>query len=88
MRKSPWPHTYRTDPGMAAGTVITAINEMRWNQEEWQALRVGPCVFNRFTSGRDGTLWYYRSLAEVFEKRGAPMAALLAAEVRQMEQLA
>ena len=40
MRKSPWPHTYRTDPGMAAGTVITAINEMRWNQEEWQALRV------------------------------------------------
>ena len=40
MRKSPWPHTYRTDPGMAGGTVITAINEMRWNKEEWQALRV------------------------------------------------
>jgi (p)ppGpp synthase/HD superfamily hydrolase len=26
--------------------------------------RVGPAVFNRFTAGMDGTLWYYRSLAE------------------------
>jgi (p)ppGpp synthase/HD superfamily hydrolase len=51
-------------------------------------LKIGPSVFDRFTSGRDGTLWYYRSLAEVFEMRGAPMAALLAAEVRQMDQLA
>jgi (p)ppGpp synthase/HD superfamily hydrolase len=51
-------------------------------------LKLGPDVFKRFTAGRDGTLWYYRSLAEIFERRRAPMAALLAAEVRQMEQLA
>ena len=51
-------------------------------------LKIGPDVFNRFTTGREGTLWYYRSLAEIFERRRAPMAALLAAEVRQMEQLA
>lgn len=37
---------------------------------------------------RKGTLWHYRSLAEIFEQRRAPMAALLVAEVRQMEQLA
>lgn len=51
-------------------------------------LKIGPDVFNRFTTGREGTLWYYRSLAEIFERRRAPMAVLLAAEVRQMEQLA
>lgn len=51
-------------------------------------LKIGPDVFNRFTAGRDGTLWYYRSLAEIFEKRRAPMAAILAAEVIQIEQLA
>jgi len=51
-------------------------------------LKIGPDVFNRFTAGRDGTLWYYRSLAEIFEQRRAPMAAILAAEVIQIEQLA
>ncbi len=51
-------------------------------------LEIGPDVFSRFTAGRDGTLWYYRTLAEIFERRGAPMAAMLTAEVVQMEQLA
>ncbi len=50
-------------------------------------LKIGPDVFNRFTAGRDGTLWYYRSLAQIFEQRRAPMAAILAAEVLQIEQL-
>jgi (p)ppGpp synthase/HD superfamily hydrolase len=51
-------------------------------------LTVGPAVFDRFKAGRSGTLWYYRALAEVFTRRKAPMAALLAAEVTQMERLA
>lgn len=50
--------------------------------------KIGPDVFSRFTAGRDGTLWYYRTLAEIFERRGATMATMLAAEVVQMEQLA
>jgi len=29
----------------------------------------GPSVFTRFKAGKDGTLWYYRSLAEVFLRR-------------------
>jgi hypothetical protein len=28
---------------------------------------VGPAVFSRFTGGRDGTLWYYRSLRDAFD---------------------
>ncbi len=27
---------------------------------------VGPSVFDRFKAGRDGTLWYYRSLSDVY----------------------
>ena len=50
-------------------------------------LKVGPAVFERFKAGREGTLWYYRSLAEVFARRHAPMAALLQAEVDRMHQL-
>ena len=49
---------------------------------------IGPAVFERFKAGRDGTLWYYQSLAAVFVQRQAPVAALLAAEVAQMARLA
>ncbi len=51
-------------------------------------LKIGPDVFKRFTAGRDGTLWYYRSLAEIFIRRKAPMAAMLDAEVATMERMA
>lgn len=30
----------------------------------------GATAFQRFSAGRDGTLWYYRSLLEVFLRRG------------------
>jgi (p)ppGpp synthase/HD superfamily hydrolase len=32
---------------------------------------VGATVWERFTGGREGTIWYYRSLAEAFRQRGA-----------------
>jgi (p)ppGpp synthase/HD superfamily hydrolase len=45
---------------------------------------VGPAVFDRFTASRDETLWYYRSLAEIFTKRKiAPAGAIL----REYEQI-
>lgn len=50
--------------------------------------QVGPAVFQRFKAGRDGTLWYYQSLAQVFAKRQAKVAPLLAAEVQRMVSLA
>jgi hypothetical protein len=31
---------------------------------------IGGDVFERFTDGRDGTLWYYRELANVFTQLG------------------
>ena len=30
---------------------------------------IGPDVFSRFKAGREGTLWYYGRLAEVFAER-------------------
>lgn len=50
--------------------------------------RVGPAVFDRFTAGMAGTLWYYRSLAE---KIATALPGTLSAElmdvVERLEEL-
>jgi GTP pyrophosphokinase len=53
-------------------------------------LRVmGNALFDRFNGGRDGTLWYYESLATVFERRGPRhLAAELRRTVETMKTLA
>lgn len=49
----------------------------------------GPCMFSRFNAGRDGTLWYYGALAEVFARRlPGPLARELSDAVAQMQSLA
>jgi (p)ppGpp synthase/HD superfamily hydrolase len=49
--------------------------------------RLGPETFERFTGGRDGTLWYYRSLADrLGELAPGPLATELAALVAEMER--
>lgn len=50
----------------------------------------GQAVFERFTAGRDGTLWYYKSLLEVFEARlgrGSSLAIELRWAVERMASL-
>jgi (p)ppGpp synthase/HD superfamily hydrolase len=44
---------------------------------------VGPVVFDRFTAGAEGTVWYYRHLAVIFADRlgNHPAVAALAREV-------
>lgn len=49
---------------------------------------VGTRVFDRFTGGRDGTLGYYQSLAEIFSARGIKVAKVLDATVCWMHELA
>ena len=50
---------------------------------------VGTAVFDRFSGGRDGTLWYYEALAEVFGRRGPrDLAAELGRIVGTMRELA
>ncbi len=50
--------------------------------------RIGPKVFERFTASQEKTLWYYESLAEIFESRSAPMAKTLSSAVQAMRGLA
>lgn len=48
---------------------------------------LGPDVFSRFKAGREGTLWYYGRLAEVFAERlgdGHPLVRELSATVGEM----
>lgn len=51
--------------------------------------RVGEELWGRFRGGRDGTLWYYRSLAEIFSGSGpSGLAGQLREVVDEMERLA
>jgi (p)ppGpp synthase/HD superfamily hydrolase len=53
-------------------------------------LRVdGPAVFDRFTAKRDGTLWYYRQLADTLARvRPGPLSDRLADTVTALEAAA
>lgn len=49
----------------------------------------GDEVFERFKGGKDGTLWYYRSLADVFAETGPRrLAGELDRVVTELEELA
>jgi (p)ppGpp synthase/HD superfamily hydrolase len=50
--------------------------------------REGLVVFQRFTAGAEGTLWYYAELAKLFEQRGVAAAPELIRTVREMARLA
>ena len=47
---------------------------------------IGDAIWTRFTGGRDGTLWYYRSLADALaERRPGPLAHRLSRTVALLE---
>jgi (p)ppGpp synthase/HD superfamily hydrolase len=49
---------------------------------------IGVRVFDRFSSSKEQTLWYYQSLAEIFKTRNTPTAKALSETVAQMHALA
>jgi GTP pyrophosphokinase len=50
--------------------------------------RLGDELFRRFTAGKEGTLWYYRSLADTFTRVGPKALAVeLQLAVGEMERL-
>jgi (p)ppGpp synthase/HD superfamily hydrolase len=53
------------------------------------ARTIGPAIWDRFTGKRDGTIWYYQSLAAIFaERRPGPLAERFARIVSGMETAA
>ncbi len=50
--------------------------------------KIGEALWERFTGGKEGTLWYYRSLVQVFnEVTEMPIAAELARTVAELDAL-
>lgn len=50
--------------------------------------QLGEALWDRFNGGRDGTLWYYRALADVFRAVDpVPLTAELDRTVAELEQL-
>lgn len=50
---------------------------------------LGSVMFERFTGGKDGTLWYYRKLAEIFARvLPGSLSDELGVAVEEMERLA
>jgi (p)ppGpp synthase/HD superfamily hydrolase len=51
--------------------------------------RNGDATWKRFNGGKEGTLWYYRSLVEIFEQVDhSPMVKELARTVKNIEEIA
>ncbi|HEV2972774.1 MAG TPA: HD domain-containing protein [Pirellulales bacterium] len=51
---------------------------------------LGDAIWSRFTGGKAGTLWYYRTLVETYQQRGGPQRLLgeLVRTVDEMQRLA
>lgn len=50
---------------------------------------LGDAMFARFTAGKEGTLWYYKTLADVFARvLPGSLSAELGVAVKEMERLA
>ena len=65
------------------------VHNTRSVVEEYR--RIGPEIWSRFAGGRDGSLWYYRSLLEAFESVSANgcgyLIGRLARNVVELEDL-
>jgi (p)ppGpp synthase/HD superfamily hydrolase len=50
---------------------------------------IGDAVWSRFAGGRDGTLWYYRALADAYQAAGGtPLSEDFSAAVTELESAA
>jgi len=49
---------------------------------------LGDELWNRFSGGRDGTIWYYRSLSDAFSEGTSPLAPVLEKVVTDLESRA
>lgn len=56
--------------------------------DDLENAQIGRRVFERFTGQRDGTLTYYRLLADLFTQRGVAMAPALEIAVERLHALA
>jgi (p)ppGpp synthase/HD superfamily hydrolase len=70
--------------------LVSAADKVSNSRETLHELRVhGDSVFEKFQGKKEGTLWYYRALVEVFRKAGSnPLIDELDRVVTELESLA
>jgi hypothetical protein len=70
--------------------LVSAADKLANAREVLADFRVeGDAVFNRFQGRKQGTMWYYRALVNVFRKAGAgPLVEELDRVVAELESLA
>jgi (p)ppGpp synthase/HD superfamily hydrolase len=70
--------------------LVSAADKLANSREILSDYRVeGDAVFNRFSGRKQGTLWYYRTLVNVFRKAGSsPLIDELDLVVTELERLA
>ncbi len=70
--------------------LVSAADKLSNARETLHELRVhGDSVFEKFEGKKDGALWYYRALVEVFRKAGTnPLVNELDRVVTELESLA
>ncbi len=72
-------HLREADPSVRLVSAADKLYNVRSIVEDYRA--VGEELWSRFRGGKDGTLWYYRRLAETYQKIGPPE---LADEIRRV----
>ena len=70
--------------------LVSAADKLSNSRETLHELRVhGASVFEKFEGKKEGTLWYYRALVDVFRKAGGgPLIEELDRVVTELESLA
>jgi GTP pyrophosphokinase len=94
--KPPWRERKEAYLGHLASTsdsarLVSCADKLHNARSIVRDLRLrGASVWDRFKGGRDGTLWYYRSLVAAFREHGAPdmLRDELERTVEEMHRLA
>jgi len=80
-------HVRHASPSVRLVSMADKLHNARSILQDYRTF--GENVWKRFSGGKDGSLWYYRSLVEVFRESGSsPLLEELDRVVRTLESLA
>lgn len=80
-------HLERASPSVLLVSAADKLHNVRSITSDYR--EIGEALWTRFNGGRDGTLWYYRSLADTFLRLGPNrLASELEHAVWELEYLA
>jgi len=79
-------HLKRADAGTRLVSAADKLNNVRSILADYR--EVGEAIWERFNGGREGTLWYYRTLLEEFERKPGRLIREFALAVGELEAMA